>query len=137
MTTEAFKQYADMTDEEIDAEVAKLVVMFIGLPGVVGAPMIIGAGYFEEIARHMVECGARAPAEPIKDYQPPTDVQGRKAAGTWRYRDEASKPAETAQERIARLAREEHDLYRAALAERRAKGKNLDQRPTARRKGRR
>ena len=110
-----FKQWADMSDEEREAEAQAISALFIGLPGVVGAPLVMGPDYWLDVARHLIEGGARLVADPIKHYEPADSLEASKAAGKWVYDSHA--PDETYEQRIARLASEEHDAYLAKIEE--------------------
>ncbi|OZF40743.1 hypothetical protein CH296_00355 [Rhodococcus sp. 14-2496-1d] len=63
---------------------------FVGLPGVVGAPLVFPIEYWELVSFHMVELGLRLAADPIKKYRPTTEsmLQKSTAAGTWVGMDE-------------------------------------------------
>ena len=114
-----FKQWADMSDEEREYEAQAISALFIGLPGVVGAPLVMGPDYWLDVARHLVEGGARLVADPIKHYEPGDSLEASKAAGKWIYDSHA--PDETYEQRIARLASEEHDAYLAKIEELKAR----------------
>ena len=111
----SFKQWADMSDEEREAEAQAISALFIGLPGVVGAPLVMGPDYWLDVARHLIEGGARLVADPIKHYEPGDSLEASRAAGKWIYDSHA--PDETYEQRIARLAKEEHDAYMAKINE--------------------
>lgn len=111
----SFKQWADMSDEEREAEAQAISALFIGLPGVVGAPLVMGPDYWLDVARHLIEAGVRLVADPIKHYEPADSLEASKAAGKWIYDSHA--PDETYEQRIARLASEEHDAYLAKIEE--------------------
>lgn len=111
----SFKQWADMSDEEREAEAQAVSVLFIGLPGVVGAPLVMGPDYWVDVARHLVECGVRLVADSIKHYEPGDSLEAAKAAGKWCY--DSHEPDETYEQRIARLADEEHQAYLAKIEE--------------------
>ena len=104
-----------MSDEEREYEAQAISALFIGLPGVVGAPLVMGPDYWLDVARHLVEGGARLVADPIKHYEPGDSLEASKAAGKWIYDSHA--PDETYEQRIARLASEEHDAYLAKIEE--------------------
>ncbi|WP_139179933.1 phage gene 29 protein family protein [Gordonia westfalica] len=78
----SFKQWADMSDEEREAEAQAVSVLFIGLPGVVGAPLVMGPDYWVDVARHLVECGVRLVADSIKHYEPGTAWRRRRLRGS-------------------------------------------------------
>lgn len=115
----SFKQWADMSDEEREAEAQAVSVLFIGLPGVVGAPLVMGPDYWVDVARHLVECGVRLVADSIKHYEAGESLDAQKAAGKWIY--DSHEPDETYEQRIARLADEEHQAYMAKLEELKAR----------------
>ncbi len=78
----SFKQWADMSDEEREAEAQAVSVLFIGLPGVVGAPpLVMGPDYWVDVARHLVECGVRLVADSIKHYEPGGQLGGVEGCG--------------------------------------------------------
>ncbi|OCH80314.1 DUF2744 domain-containing protein [Gordonia sp. UCD-TK1] len=114
-----FKQWAEMSDEEREAEAQAVSALFIGLPGVVGAPLILGPEYWLDVARHLVEGGVRLVADSIKHYEPGESLDAQKAAGKWVY--DSHEPDETYEQRIARLADEEHQAYMAKLEELKAR----------------
>jgi hypothetical protein len=99
-----------------DELVDKLTACFVGLPGVVGAPLIMGPDYYREICQHLAECGVGFVSEPIKHYLPP---EGLRSAGTWVYNDPESAP-EDPHARFVRLAEEENAAYLAEIARRKA-----------------
>lgn len=107
-------EYADLSDEQKEAQILALAAMFVALPGVTGAPLVMGADYYREVAIHMLEGGARVVAEPIKRYVPPEDLR---SAGKWVYNDAATAP-EDPRERYKRLAREQQADYMAELGRR-------------------
>lgn len=116
------EQIAAVTGETVEylrEQVAKLVATFVGLPGVTGAPMLMGPDYYTEVAIHQVECGARVPADPIKRYEAPTDLSPAGAAGKWVYLDDENAPS-SPRERYARQRAAELAEYRAELARQRA-----------------
>ena len=110
----SFKQWADMSDEEREAEAQAISALFVGLPGVVGAPLIVGPEYWLDVVRHLVEGGVRLVADSIKHYEPGESLDASQAAGKWIY-DTDDAPTETYEERIARLAEEEHQAYLAKI----------------------
>ena len=59
--------------------------VFVGLPGVVGAPLVFPIEYWELVSFHMVELGLRNAAEPVKKYRPSTEslLEKNSAAGEW------------------------------------------------------
>ncbi|SDT84182.1 phage gene 29 protein family protein [Gordonia westfalica] len=122
----SFKQWADMSDEEREAEAQAVSVLFIGLPGVVGAPLVMGPDYWVDVARHLVECGVRLVADSIKHYEPGDSLEASKAAGKWCY--DSHEPDETYEQRIARLADEEHQNYLAKVEEMKARQANTQER---------
>ncbi|SDT84928.1 phage gene 29 protein family protein [Gordonia westfalica] len=124
--TVSFKQWADMSDEEREAEAQAVSVLFIGLPGVVGAPLVMGPDYWVDVARHLVECGVRLVADSIKHYEPGDSLEASKAAGKWCY--DSHEPDETYEQRIARLADEEHQNYLAKVEEMKARQANTQER---------
>lgn len=111
-----FLEYEDMTEEQREEQVQALLATFIALPGVVGAPLVMGPDYYREIAIHQVEAGVRVPAKPIKHYVPPTSLR---SAGTWVYDNPATAP-EDPHERFKRMAEEENAAYLAEVARRKA-----------------
>lgn len=116
-----FKEYSDMTEEERHNEIEKVTALFVGLPGVVGAPMISGPNFWGDVAEHLVECGMRIVAEPIKHYEAPTSLERTAAAGKWAY-DAGQEPDETYDDKIKRLAREQREGHAAKVAQMRADG---------------
>lgn len=124
-----FIEYADMSEEQREAQVQSIMATFVGLPGVVGAPLVMGPNYYREIAIHQLECGVRVVAEPIKTYAPPEDLR---SAGVWTYADSVN-PPEDPSERFKRLAREEHEAYMTELAARRQRIKKGTQKPEPKR----
>lgn len=110
-----FIEYADMSAEQREVQIRALEATFVGIPGLTGAPLVMGPGYYRELAIHQLECGVRVVATAIKTYAPPTDLRG---AGDWTYVDQDGTP-EGAKERIQRMAREEHEAYMAELKRRR------------------
>lgn len=116
----AFKAYTDMTTEERATEIETVAAMFVGLPGVVGAPLILGPGYWSEIARHLVECGVRVVAGSIKHYEPGDSPDVDKAAGKWVY--DTDEPEESFEDMIARKVVEEREDYLAKVERLRADG---------------
>ncbi|SDT84932.1 phage gene 29 protein family protein [Gordonia westfalica] len=56
--------------------------LFIGLPGVVGAPLVMGPDYWVDVARHLVECGVRLVADSIKHYEPGDSLEASKLRGS-------------------------------------------------------
>lgn len=114
------KSWDDMTVAERDQQIDLLSATFVSLPLVVGAPLILGAEHWLEVARHQVECGVRiCPDKPIKRYEPPTDIEA--TTGGWIY-DEAHSNTETARERIVRMAREQREDFEAEVERRRESG---------------
>lgn len=101
-------------------QVGKLIATFIGLPGVTSAPLVMGPDYYFDVSCHQFELGARVPAEPIKEYKPPTDAGG---TGKWVYLNEDTAP-EDPQERYKRLAQAQQELYLAGVEQRRAARKS-------------
>lgn len=114
------KQWVDMTEDERDAEIERVSTLFVGLPGVVGAPLLMGPDYWVEVARHLVEVGARLCADPIKHYVPGDSLDKSKAAGEWIY--DVDDVPETLEERAKRLAVEQRETFLARVAEKRAAG---------------
>lgn len=114
------KQWVDMTEDERDAEIEKVSALFVGLPGVVGAPLVMGPDYWVEIARHLVETGVRVCADSIKHYVPGDSLDKSKAAGEWVY--DVDDVPETYEERAKRLAVEQREQFLAAVAAKREAG---------------
>ena len=114
-------EYGELTDEQRDAMIEQMVAHFVGLPGVVGAPMITGPDFWADVARHLIELGWRWNAQPIKTYEAPTSLERREAAGTWTYADPGLAP-EDPQVRYARIHEAESEEYAAKVAEMRAAG---------------
>lgn len=81
--------------------------MFVGLPGVNGAAMIMGPDYYRHISRQLWELGARPAEEPIKHL----------VGGKWVYDEPADEP-EPPQKVYARMADEQRAKYEAKLRER-------------------
>lgn len=117
---ESCKPYGDMTAEEVEAEVQKLSGQFVGLPGVVGAPLIMGPDYYVEIARHLVECGVRLCQAPIKTYEAPKDLRAK--TGGWTYLGEFAADVEDPQDRIKRMAKAEYQAFLDEVEKRRRDG---------------
>lgn len=59
--------------------------MFTAMPGVVGAPLMLGADYWELVSFHLVELGARLTEDRIKKYRPSDSSMLNRwtAAGGW------------------------------------------------------
>lgn len=59
--------------------------MFTAMPGVVGAPLMLGADYWELVSFHLVELGARLTGDRIKKYRPSDSSMLNRwtAAGSW------------------------------------------------------
>ncbi|WP_037084585.1 DUF2744 domain-containing protein [Prescottella equi] len=81
--------------------------MFVGLPGVNGASMIMGPDYYRQISKQLWELGARPSAEPIKHLE----------YGRWVYDNPEDEP-EPVQDLYARLAARQQDEYEAKLRDR-------------------
>lgn len=115
------RPFSELTAEEVSGQVEALSVTFVGLPMVVGAPLVMGAEYWREVARHQLECGVRACADipAIKTYRVATSMDTQEVAGRWVY-DTEHQDVETPQERIRRMAREQQEAYEAEVARRRA-----------------
>lgn len=109
-------EYVDLSEEQKEAQILALTAMFVALPGVVGAPLVMGPNYYREIAIHMLEAGARVVAEPIKTYTPPEDLR---SAGMWVYSNPDDAP-EDPLERFKRLAEEENAAYLAEVERRKS-----------------
>ncbi|MFT4125069.1 MAG: DUF2744 domain-containing protein [Gordonia sp. (in: high G+C Gram-positive bacteria)] len=118
----AVKQWSEMTEEEREAAADEVSALFVGLPGVVGAPMISGPDYWMEVARHLVECGVRLCADPIKHYVPGDSLDKSRAAGKWVYDVGGDDVPESFEERAKRMAVERREEYLAEVARRRAAG---------------
>lgn len=126
MTCDLHIPFGDLTDEQIDQQVEAVAATFVGLPTVIGAPLLMAEEVWREVARHQLELGVRlcACAPPIKTYTAPTPEEALDvgtAAGRWTY-DEAYRDVETPRERIVRLAREQREAFEAEVARRRARG---------------
>lgn len=93
-------------EEDQHLLIEQLVACFVGLPGVVGAPMITGTEFWADVARHLLELGYRPTAAAIKTYTAPTSLEKRDAAGTWVYADPGLAP-EDPKVRYARIFAEE------------------------------
>lgn len=121
------KPFDALSDDELGEQVQALSATFVGLPMVVGAPMLLSPDYYLEVARHQVECGVRICTDrAIKSYVVPTDVEAR--TGGWKY-DAAHSQTETPAERVARAVKEQREAYLAEVARRRANG-DLPPEPT-------
>lgn len=120
----AIERVAKATGEDpefVREQIVAIITSFVGLPGVVGAPLIMGPEYYFEIACHQFECGMRVTADPVKEYRAPTDIGG---TGNWVYlADDDGDLAQAAEDRFKDLAAAEYRAYRAALQERRAQRK--------------
>ena len=81
--------------------------MFVGLPGVNGASMIMGPDYYRQVSRQIWELGGRPVEEPIKHLE----------RGRWVYENPDDEP-EPVQEMYARLAAVQRAQYEAKLRER-------------------
>ncbi|NIL86506.1 hypothetical protein RhoFasGS6_03910 [Rhodococcus fascians] len=59
--------------------------MFTAMPGVVGAPLVLGSDYWELVSYHLVELGARLTEDRIKKYRPSDSSMLNRwtAAGEW------------------------------------------------------
>lgn len=112
--------YKDLTEDQLNDQIDRISATFVGLPLVVGAPMVMGPEYWLEVARHQVEVGIRICCEPIKDYRPGASIDKDSAAGLWVYRD-GVEGVEDPRDRIKRLAREQHEEYLAEVERRRGK----------------
>lgn len=117
--------YHELSDEQVAQQTELLASTFVGIPTVIGAPLLMAEEVWREIARHQLELGVRlcscVPA--IKHYTPPTPEQALdvgSAAGTWQY--VAGQETETPRERMIRRAREQRAEYLAEVARRRASG---------------
>ena len=112
----------DQYGEEIQhVLIEQMVAGFVGLPGVVGAPMITGTEFWADVARHLLEIGYRPAAPAIKTYSPPTSLEKREAAGTWTYADPGLAP-EDPKIRYARIFAEEQEDAAVRIAEMREQG---------------
>lgn len=114
------KQWSEMAEDERDAEIDRMSALFVGLPGVVGAPMLTGPDYWVEVARHLVEAGVRLCADPIKHYVAGDSLDKSKAAGEWVY--DIDDVPESFEERAKRLAVEQREQYLAGVAAKREAG---------------
>ena len=107
------KAWSEMTGEERQIEANAIAKLFVGLPGVVGAPLVMGPGYWEDIAMHLVECGVRVVAGSIKHYEVAVSLDKADAAGRWVYDTDA--PEESHQEKLQRLAKEQNRAHLAKV----------------------
>lgn len=59
--------------------------MFVALPGVRGAQLVMPIEYLMAVSEHMYECGARLSAPAVKKYQPPAsgDAHWMTSPGRW------------------------------------------------------
>lgn len=110
-----------LAEEDQHTLIEQLVASFVGLPGVVGAPMITGTEFWADVARHLLELGYRPTAAAIKAYQAPTSLERSEAAGRWIYLDPGLAP-EDPKVRYARIFEEEQAEAAARIAEMRAAG---------------
>lgn len=117
-----FKQYRDMDEFERAEAIDQLTATFVGLPGVVGAPMVMGEGYWRDVAEHLLELGVRIVADPIKHYEAGTSLDRHEAAGKWVYDEDIPAP-ETPMEKYARLADEQAEELRLKVEAMRADGR--------------
>lgn len=124
---ESCKPFDDLTEDELNDQIERLTLTFVGLPMVTGAPLIVGAEHWREVARHQIELGVRICAKPIKDYVAPEPGELR-SAGKWVY-DEQHRGIETAEERVREAARKEWDAYMKQVDERRKNGTLKTRRP--------
>lgn len=105
--------YADLSEEQIAELADAMSTLFVGLPLVTNAPLVMGPEYYLEVTRHLIECGVRwCPDRSVKTYRPPTQED----PGGWQ--PIAGVDIEDQQERIQRLAREQHEAYEAELKRR-------------------
>lgn len=116
--------FGELSEAQLDEMIDRMSALFVGLPMVTGAPMIMPAEYYLEVSRHLIELGARIVAEPIKTYEAPTDLR---SAGKWTYVDGVE--VETPQDRIKRQARAERAEYLAEVKRRREAGTLKSARP--------
>lgn len=110
-----------MTEPEREELIDALTATFVGLPGVVGAPMVMGEGYWRDVAEHQVELGVRPVAEPIKHYEAATSLARSEAAGKWVYDDDIAPPP-TPMEKYAEIAAEQERELAERVAAMRANG---------------
>ncbi|GAA4758799.1 phage gene 29 protein family protein [Gordonia alkaliphila] len=118
--------YSDLTDEQREQQTAALAATFVGLPTVIGAPLILADEVWREVAVHQLELGARICGDipAIKTYTAPTPAEAlevQSAAGHWTY-DADHTDVETPRERVLRKAREEREEYLAEVQRRRETG---------------
>jgi len=109
-----------MSEDEREVDAQKLAAQFIGLPGVVGAPLVMGPDYWTDVAHHLVECGVRLCCEPIKHYEVAESLDAKRAAGKWIY--DTDEVPETFEEKAQRMAAEQREKFLAAVAAKRAAG---------------
>ncbi|MGC4964236.1 phage gene 29 protein family protein [Gordonia sp. DT101] len=123
---EVCKPYGELTTEQVEQQIEAISATFVGLPTVIGAPLLLAPEAWEEVARHQVEIGVRLCAEipAIKTYTAPTSDDAlvvAKAAGVWKYTATAA-DVETPQQRIRRKAQEQREAFLAEVDRRRKAG---------------
>ncbi|WP_341258204.1 phage gene 29 protein family protein [Gordonia malaquae] len=110
-----------MNEAERARAADELTALFVGLPGVVGAPMVMGEGYWRDVAEHLLELGVRIVADPIKHYQVGESIDRSEAAGRYIY-DEDVTPPQSPAEKYAAIADEQQRELEEKVAAMRAAG---------------
>lgn len=106
-------EFEDLTEDQVTELADAMSVLFVGLPLVTNAPLVMGPEYYLEVTRHLIECGVRwCPDRSVKTYRPPTHDD----PGGWQPIEGVA--IEDPQDRIKRLAREQQDEYEAELRRR-------------------
>lgn len=91
--------------------------MFVAMPGLNGAPLVMPIDYLMMLSEHMYECGARLTADPIKKYRPPASTEPHWATspGTWVPIDAPDPVPDPVGDLLARMGNQQKAALREAL----------------------
>ncbi|AHH22111.1 hypothetical protein NONO_c73550 [Nocardia nova SH22a] len=91
--------------------------MFVAMPVMKGAPLMLPTEYWEMQSFRMWTLGARPVADPTRKYQPPESVTANAwmASGSWVSLDTPERPRKTLAQALRELPQRERAEVRAAL----------------------
>ena len=98
--------------------------MFVALPGIKGAPLLLPMEFWRGVSKHIVECGGMLGGAQVKQYQPPTDGDAHwvTGLGTWVSMDTPIERPEPADEIVSQLSLAHLSKLEAAIERRKERG---------------
>lgn len=91
--------------------------MFVALPGIKGAPLLLPMSFWRMVSKHLYELGARLTGEQTKKFQPPAtgDAHWVTGTGKWVPMDTPEPERSTAEDVVRHLSLKDRSQLAQAL----------------------